>query len=58
MNAIYTLLLTDGTIGKFSTDDYEVECGDILTVKLHDENGNQIFVTGEVSEILEVEGNI
>ena len=55
MNATYTLLLTDGTIGKFSTDDYEVECGD---VHLHDENGNPISVTGEVSEILEVEGNI
>ena len=50
--------MTDKTIGKFSTDDYEVECGDVLTVELHDENGNLISVTGEVSEILEVEGNI
>ena len=58
MNATYTLLLTNGTVGKFSTDDYEVECGDILTVELHDENGNPISVTGEVSEILEVEGHI
>ena len=58
MNATYTLLLTNGTVGKFSTDDYEVECGDVLTVELHDENGNLISVTGEVSEILEVEGNI
>ena len=58
MKATYTLLLTDKTIGKFSTDDYEVECGDVLTVELHDENGNLISVTGEVSEILEVEGNI
>lgn len=58
MNLTYTLLLTDGTVGKFSTNDYEVECGDILTVELHDENGNLIYVTGEVSEILEVEGHI
>lgn len=58
MNATYTLLLTDGTIGKFSTNDYEVECCDVLTIVLHDENGNLISVTGEVSEILEIEGNI
>ena len=58
MNATYTLLLTNGTVGKFSTDDYEVECGDVLTVELHDENGNKIEITGEVSDILEIKGNI
>ena len=58
MKATYTLLLTDKTIGKFSTDDYEVECGDVIIVKLHDENGNEIEITGEVLEILEIKWNI
>ena len=45
-----TLLLKDQTVGKY---DGSCEIGDIVTVQLHDENGNPIEVTGEVIDILE-----
>ena len=44
-----TILLQDGTVG---TTDYDCEIGDTITVSLHDENGNNIEVTGIVEEII------
>jgi hypothetical protein len=42
------VLLTDGTIGEVEG---EVEVGDIVEVKLGDENGLTMYVEGEVLEI-------
>lgn len=49
--AMKTLLLDDGTVGTLDYDDIGV--GDFATVKLHDENGNEIEVCGVVVEILD-----
>lgn len=47
-----TVLLRDGTVGD---TDYNAKDGDTVRVDLHDENGNQIQITGEVEEVLEEE---
>ena len=44
------ILLKDGTVGQA---DYDAIDEGIVTVRLHDENGWEIEVTGEVQEILE-----
>lgn len=50
---IYTLLLEDWTIGK--TISHDINVGDMAKVRLADEGGNPIDVTGEVIEILSEE---
>ena len=47
-----TVRLDCGTVGTFNSD-YPVEEGCVVTVGLHDENGNPLRVTGTVVEILE-----
>ena len=42
------VLLTNGTVGTVEM----AEVGNMVTVKLHDENGMSIEVTGIVEEIL------
>ncbi len=44
-----TVLLADGTVGTTPT---KAVVGDVVTVSLHDENGNSITVTGVVVEVL------
>lgn len=46
---ICTVLLEGGTVGKTAT---AAEIGDTVTVKLHDENGMPIEVTGKLVEVL------
>lgn len=45
----YTVLLTNGTVGKTSVD---CEPGDMVSVSLNDKNGMPVTVTGVVKEIL------
>ena len=47
-----TALLTDGTVGEFNGYPDNEYISAIITVTLHDENGNPIKKTGEVEEIL------
>lgn len=44
-----TVLLASGTVGTTGACDV----GDVVTVKLHDENGMPIEETGEVAETIE-----
>ena len=48
----YTVVLEDGTVGEMSLKS-ECSIGEIVCVKLHDENGNLIVVWGTLSEILD-----
>ena len=55
---IYTVLLTDGTVGTIDSDTLDgqsAECfiGERVTVHLHDENGNALEVEGLLEEVLE-----
>ncbi|WP_154675944.1 hypothetical protein [Entomohabitans teleogrylli] len=47
----FTVLLNDDTVGEIYEESIEV--GQIVTVMLHDENGNPIKASGKVNEILE-----
>jgi len=49
----YIVRLTDGTVGEMYAQQAEPAIGDIIQVKLHDENGNLIKVDGIIDEILE-----
>ena len=56
--SVYTVKLQDGTVGTVDSsclgcsiaDDF---IGDWITVKLHDENGEQLEITGILESILE-----
>lgn len=50
--ATYAVALKDGTVGTVSSIHEDI-VGRIVTVDLHDENGMQIQVVGEVAEVLE-----
>ena len=45
----YTVVLENGTVG---TTEKKVEIGQVATVLLQDENGNDIEETGKVEDIL------
>ena len=58
MYTIYTVLLEDNTVGTISSDTLdgqsaEAFIGDIVNVRLHDENGNEIQKEGRLVEVLE-----
>jgi len=58
MNTIYTVLLEDETIGTISSDTIDGQSaddfvGEVVTVRLHDENGNEIQKEGRLVEVLE-----
>ena len=56
--SVYTVKLTDGTVGTVDSlclgwciaEDF---IGDWMTVKLHDENGEQLEITGILESVLE-----
>lgn len=57
---IYTVLLEDGTVGKIKSDaaclngmPADALIGEVVTVDLHDENGNSIEVEGRLEDVLE-----
>lgn len=55
---IYTVRLEDGTIGTINDDTLDGQhaedfIGEIVNIHLHDENGNQIEVEGQLVEVLE-----
>ena len=50
MSLCVFVMLTDGTVGRLW--DGKAEVGTIVTVQLHDENGNRVRKTGEVKEVL------
>lgn len=55
---IYTVLLKDGTVGKIDDSTLDGQhpdafIGEIVLVKLQDENGNPIEVRGELVEVLQ-----
>ena len=57
---IYTVLLDDDTVGtldsgKLNGQSAEALIGDLVEVRLHDENGNPVSVQGVLKEILEVD---
>ena len=59
MDKIYTVLLSDGTVGTIAGDSINGQhanafIGEIMTVHLHDENGMPIEVEGTLVEVLEV----
>ncbi len=47
----FTVLLEDGTVGVVDSIHSDI-VGDLLTVELHDENGNKIETIGTVVEVL------
>ena len=54
----YTVLLEDGTTGTINSDTLdgqhaEAFVGEVVTVHLHDENGNPIELEGALVEVLE-----
>ena len=55
----YTVLLQNGTVGTINSDAFSHEqsavdfIGEIVRVKLHDENGNLIEKDGVLAEVLE-----
>jgi hypothetical protein len=54
---IYLARLENGTIGTIDSDTIDGQpvdnlIGDIVTVSLHDENGNPIRVNGKLVEVL------
>ena len=55
----YTVLLQNGTVGTINSDTFSQEqsaadfIGEIVRVKLHDENGNLIEKDGVLAEVLE-----
>ena len=54
---IYTVRLANDTIGTISSDTIDGQhagnfIGEVITVHLHDENGNSIEVSGELVEVL------
>lgn len=56
--SIYTVLLDNGTVGTINDDTLDGQnaesfVGDIVTVHLHDENGNPIEASGKLVEVLE-----
>ena len=56
---IYTVALQDGTVGKINDNTLDGQSaedfiGEIVNVHLHDENGNEIEVSGRLVEVLEV----
>jgi len=59
MSGIYTVLLTDGTTGTIAADTLNGQSaikflGEIVTVHLHDENGNPITAEGVLVEVLDI----
>lgn len=53
----YNVLLADGTVGEIDTDTLDgqhpdVFIGEVVTVKLHDENGCLTEASGELVEVL------
>ena len=48
----YTVRLKDGTVGTVVDDGEFYNVGDNALVFLHDENGNDLQVSGEIVEIL------
>jgi hypothetical protein len=56
--SIYTVVLHDGTVGTVDSDTLggqpaEDFIGDWITVQLHNENGEQIEITGILESVLE-----
>ncbi len=54
---IYNVLLENGTVGEIDTDTLDGQhpdsfIGEVVTVKLHDENGCNIEVSGRLDEVL------
>ncbi len=54
----FTVLLQDGTVGIINSDTLDEQSsahfiGEIVRVKLHDENGNLIEKDGVLAEVLE-----
>ena len=55
---VYTVKLTDGAFGSVNSDTLGGQqagdfIGDRVTIKLHDENGEQIEIAGILESILE-----
>lgn len=48
-----TAVLESGTVGTFDGNE-NVVLGEVVTVRLHDENGNHIQETGVLIEVLDV----
>jgi hypothetical protein len=54
MNVCRTVRLENGTVGQVVEERLLVqEIGDLVLVRLNDENGNKIFDFGKIVEILE-----
>lgn len=56
----YTVLLSNGTVGSINDETLNGQSaedfiGEVVRVKLHDENGNPIEDEGELIEVLESE---
>lgn len=56
-NQTHTVVLENGTVGTIAADTIDYQdidgfIGEIMTVKLHDENGNLIEQSGRLVEVL------